>query len=118
MSKVKIWHNPRCSKSRQGVEYLNDQDCDLEIMEYMKEEIDSTELAEVIKMSDQPLGDFIRSSEPEFAALGLKGKNMTIEEFAQIAAKHPRLLQRPIIIKDGKAVIARPTSKIDELLGV
>ncbi|MCH8872954.1 arsenate reductase (glutaredoxin) [candidate division KSB1 bacterium] len=116
MPKIKIWHNPRCSKSRQGMEYLNEQNCDLEIMEYMKVEIEPDELADVIKMSDQPLQDFIRSNEPEYAELGLKDKNLTIEEFAQIAAKHPRLLQRPIIIKDGKAVVARPISKIDELL--
>jgi len=45
MSKIKIWHNPRCSKSRQGMEYLNEQNCDLEIMEYMKEKINPTELA-------------------------------------------------------------------------
>ena len=96
--------------------YLNDQNCDLKIMEYMKEEIDPAELAEVIKMSDQPLEDFIRSNESEYAELGLRDKKLTTEEFAQIVTKHPKLLQRPIIIKDGKAVIARPTSKIDELL--
>jgi len=98
------------------MEYLNEKNCDLEIMEYMKEEIDPAELAEVIKMSDQPLENFIRSNESEYAELGLKDKKLTIEEFVQIAAKHPKLLQRPIIMKDGKAVIARPTSKIDDLL--
>jgi len=116
MSKVKIWHNPRCSKSRQGMEYLNSQNCDVEVIAYMKDEIDAAELAKVIRMSDQPLDDFIRRSEPEFAELGLKDKDLTIEAFAEIAAKHPRLLQRPIIIKNGKAIIARPTSKIDELI--
>jgi len=70
----------------------------------------------MIKRSDQPLEDFIRSNESEYTELGLKGKKLTVEEFAQIAAKHPKLLQRPIIIKDGKAVVARPISKIDELL--
>ena len=64
--------------------YLNEQNCDLEIMEYMKEEIDPAELAEVIKMSDQPLEDFIRSNEPEYAELGLKDKKLTIEGFSQI----------------------------------
>lgn len=115
MSKVIIWHNPRCSKSRQGLEYLNEKRCDMEVVEYIKGQIDPKKLAEVIKMSDQSLQDFIRKNEAEYAQLGLKNKDLTIEEFAEIAAKHPKLLQRPIVIKDGKAVIARPTTKIDEL---
>lgn len=116
MSKIKIWHNPRCSKSRQGLEYLTESKCDLEIFEYTKEQIDPAELAKVIKMSDQPLEDFVRTNEAEYADLGLKDKTLTIEQFAEIAAKHPKLLQRPIIIKNGRAIIARPTSKIAELL--
>ncbi|MFQ5675061.1 MAG: ArsC/Spx/MgsR family protein [bacterium] len=115
MSSIKIWHNPRCSKSRQGLEYLTESKCDLDIFEYTKEKIDPAELARVIKMSDQPLEDFIRTNEAEYAELGLKGKDLTIEQFAEIAAQHPKLLQRPIVIKNGKAIIARPTSKIAEL---
>jgi arsenate reductase (glutaredoxin) len=115
MAKIKIWHNPRCTKSRQGLNYLNDKKCDVDIFEYLKEEINPTELAEIIKKSVHPLEDFIRTNEAEYKELGLKSKSLTAEEFAEIATKHPKLLQRPIIIKDGKAVIARPTKKIDEL---
>lgn len=82
----------------------------------MKEEIDPTESAEVIKRSDPTLQAFIRANESEYTELGLKGKDLTVEDFAEIAAKHPKLLQHPIVIKDCKAVVARPTSKIDELL--
>jgi arsenate reductase (glutaredoxin) len=115
MTKTKIWHNPRCTKSRQGLEYLRGKTNEFEVYEYLKEGIDPHELAQVIKMSDQPLQDFIRTNEPEYKALGLRNKKLTIEEFAEIAAKHPKLLQRPIIVKDDKAVVARPASKIDEV---
>lgn len=63
-----------------------------------------------------PLDDFIRTNEKEYKELGLKGKSLSVEEFEEIAAKHPGLLQRPIEIKDGKAIIARPASMIDDLL--
>ncbi len=117
MSKIKIWHNTRCTKSRQGLCYLEDKKIDVEIFEYLKETIDPKELAGIIKNSDHPLDDFIRKNEAEYKSLGLADKNLTVEEFADIAAKHPKLLQRPIIIKNNKAVIARPTEKIAELLG-
>ena len=116
MAKVQIWHNPRCSKSRQGLAYLQEKNCDIEIFDYLKESIDSRVLAGLIEKSSQPLADFIRTNEPEYRELGLKNKNLSVEEFAAIAAKHPKLLQRPIIIKEGKVVVARPLSKIDEVL--
>jgi len=116
MAKVQIWHNPRCSKSRQGLAYLQEKECDIEIFDYLKKSIDSHALARLIEKSGQPLADFIRTNEPEYKELGLKNKNLTVEKFAEIATKHPKLLQRPIIIKEGKVVVARPVSKIDEVL--
>lgn len=116
MADVKIWHNTRCTKSRQGLCYLEDRKLDVEIFEYLKEAIDPKELAEIINNSEHPLDDFIRKNEAEYKSLGLKDKNLSVEEFAEIAAKHPKLLQRPIVIKNNKAVIARPTEKIEELL--
>ncbi len=116
MADIRIWHNPRCSKSRMGLQYLGEKQCDVDIFEYTKEQIDPVELAGIIHSSDQPLSDFIRSNEKAYKELGLQYKELTVEAFAEIAAKHPKLLQRPIVIKNGKAVVARPLSKIEELL--
>ena len=116
MAEAKIWHNPRCSTSRLALEYLDEKGVEVEIFKYMDEGIDPAELAGVIKMSGHPLQDFVRTFEHEYRELGLHEKNLTIDEFAEIAAKYPKLLQRPIIIKDGKAVLARPTAKIDAVL--
>ncbi|MFQ6113302.1 MAG: ArsC/Spx/MgsR family protein [bacterium] len=111
-----MWHNPRRSKSREGLKYLQGKEVEFEVFEYMKEKINPIELAEIIKMSDQPLNGFVRTDEKEYKQLGLNSKELTVEEFARIAAEHPKLLQRPIIIKGDKAVMARPASKIDDIL--
>ncbi len=116
MAEVKIWYNPRCRKSREGLQYLRDKGIEPEIYDYIKEGIDPDELAQVIRMSGQPLKDFIRRNEKEYKELGLKGKDLTVEEFARIAAEHPKLLERPIVVKGDKAVLARPAEKIEEIL--
>ena len=116
MEKVKIWYNPRCRKSREGLKYLQEQGVEVEIYDYLKEGIDPGELARVIKMSGQLLSDFIRKQEKEYKELGLKGKELTVEEFARIAREHPKLLERPIVVKGNKAVLARPAEKAAEVL--
>ncbi len=116
MEKVIIWHNPRCRKSREGLKYLQEKGVEPEVFDYMKQGINPEALVEIIRKSGQPLSEFMRTNEKEFRELGLKGKTVTPEEFAQIAAQHPRLLQRPIVIKGNKAVVARPPERVDEIL--
>ncbi len=116
MANTKIWHNPRCRKSREGLKFLKDKGIEPEIFNYLQSPIDAEELAGHIKKSGQPLKEFIRSNEKEFKTLELKGRDLTIEEFASIAAKHPKLLQRPIVIHNNKVVLARPAEKIENIL--
>ena len=116
MKNFKIWHNPRCRKSREGLQYLKDKGIEPEIYEYLKASIDPNELAGLIKMTGQPVTDFIRTNEADFKKLGLKGKQLSIEEFAKIAAEYPKLLQRPIVVKRDKAVLGQPAGKIKEIL--
>ena len=116
MATVKIWHNPRCRKSREGLQYLQDKGIEPEIYEYLKSGINPEELAEIIKKSGQQLAEFIRTNEADYKALGLKGKELTIEEFTGIAADYPKLLQRPIVIKGEKAVLAQPAANIDSII--
>ncbi len=116
MEIVKIWHNPRCRKSREGLQYLKDKGIKPEIYDYIKEGIVADELEKVIKMTGQPVKDFIRTNEAEYKELYLKGEELSVEEFAQIAAKHPKLLQRPIVISGNNAVLGQPATKINEIL--
>ena len=113
---IVIWHNPRCRKSREGLEYLKSKGIEPKIFNYLAEPFSSEELAELIQKSGQPLKEFIRTNEKEYKELGLKGKDLTVDEFARIAVEHPKLLQRPIVINGDKVVLARPAEKIDEIL--
>jgi len=116
MEEIIIWHNPRCRKSREGLNYLKSKGVEPRIFEYLKGSINPKELAELIKKSGEPVENFIRKNEKEYKELGLKNKNLTPEEFAEIVAKHPRLLQRPIVIRGDKVVLGQPVEKIDTIL--
>ncbi len=115
MANVIIWHNPRCRKSREGLNYLKEKGIEPEIYDYMKQGINPEELAAIIRKSGLPVEEFVRSNEKEYRELGLKGRQLSPEEFARIAAEHPRLLQRPIIIKGDTVVLGRPVSRIDAI---
>ncbi|NOZ56323.1 MAG: arsenate reductase (glutaredoxin) [Calditrichaeota bacterium] len=116
MAKVVVWHNPRCRKSRAGVKYLEEKGVEFEIVDYIKNGVDVQELARIIRLSGRPVSEFIRTNEKEYRELGLKGKELTPEEFAQIVAEHPKLLQRPIVVAGDKVVLAQPPERVEEIL--
>jgi len=116
MARVKIWHNPRCRKSREGLKYLQDKNIDFEIIEYLKTGIDPDDLCQIIVNSGQKTREFIRTNEADYKALKLKNKDLSAEEFAVLAAEYPKLLQRPIVIAGAKSVLALPAEKIDDIL--
>lgn len=116
MDKITIWHNPRCRKSREGLKFLQAKGIEPEIYEYLKSGFDANELVEIINKTGQQLKDFIRTQEADYKALELNGKDLTIEEFAEIATKYPKLLQRPIVIRGEKAVLGLPADRIEKIL--
>ncbi|MEE4310565.1 MAG: ArsC/Spx/MgsR family protein [candidate division KSB1 bacterium] len=116
MSQVKIWHNPRCRKSRERLKYLQDKNIDFEIIEYLKTGIDPDDLSQIITNSGQEIRDFIRTNEADYKALNLKNKELSAEEFAKLAAEYPKLLQRPIVISGQKSILALPADRIDDIL--
>ena len=116
MEEITIWHNPRCRKSRAGLVYLEGKGVDFSIYPYLKEGIDPAALARIIELSGEPVSTFIRTQEAIYRELGLKGKTFSAMEFADLAAKHPKLLQRPIVISGEKVVLAQPPERIDEIL--
>ena len=110
-----VYHNPRCRKSREGLAYAQSKDSSAEIREYLKEEFTKEELNDVInKLGVQP-SDLLRKNEQIFKD-EFKGKDIKEEEWVEIMLKHPRLIERPIIVNGNKAVVARPAEKIDEIL--
>lgn len=114
--KITIYHNARCSKSREALEALSESNCEIEIIEYLKKTPTKKELKDLLmKLGLKPL-DIIRTNEPLFEKK-LKNKKFTDAEWIQILFENPILLQRPILVDGYKAIIGRPVEKVVELLG-
>jgi arsenate reductase len=115
MSKVKIWHNPKCSKSRNTVALLDEKGVDAEVVKYLDTPPSRDEIVEVLGMLNLSAREIMRTKEEIYKELGLKevsDENALID--AMVA--NPKLIERPIVIKDGKAAIGRPIENIIELL--
>lgn len=112
---IKIYHNNMCSKSRAALNLLKDNNEEIEIQEYLKEVPSKVELKEILKMLQMKPLELIRKNETIFKE-NYKDQNLTDEEWIDIMLENPVLIERPIVVKDGKAAIGRPIEKIIELL--
>ena len=112
---IKIYHNPRCSKSRQGLEILNDSGKDFEIINYLKNPITVKELTNIVNLLHIEPIDLIRKNEIIWKS-EYKNKELTNDEIIIAMIKNPKLIERPIVINNEKAVIGRPPEKIKEIL--
>lgn len=112
---ITIYHNNRCSKSREGVCFLENKKADFQIINYMENTPTQSELKELLKKLNIPALDLVRKKEAIWIEK-FKGKTMTEEEIIQVMIENPKLIERPIIVNGDKAVIARPTERIDEIL--
>ncbi len=112
---MKIYHNPRCTKSRQGVAFLEEAKVDFEIIKYLETPLKKEELKDIlVKLNYTPI-QLVRKTEAIWKE-NFKGKELSDEEIIEAMVSNPKLIERPIILKDNKAVVARPTEKISELL--
>jgi arsenate reductase len=109
---VTIWHNPRCSKSRQTLELLNKKGVEPTIREYLKEPPSKAEVEKLIDLVGGDPGELVRDGEAEFKTLGKKKAEMS----KAAIATHPILLQRPIVVAGKKAAIGRPPEAVLPLL--
>ncbi|MBN1119054.1 MAG: arsenate reductase family protein [Bacteroidales bacterium] len=111
----KVYHNPRCKKSREGLEYLKSKTQDFEIVEYLKDGLKVEQIKEILLKTNLKPTDLIRTQEDVFKKQ-FKGKNFNNDEWIDIIIENPKLLQRPIIVGKQKAVLAQPAEKADEIL--
>lgn len=116
MTKATIYHNPRCSKSRQALALLEAEGCDITVVEYLKSPPSADELKRVLKQLGIPAPELIRAKEAEFKALKLDIKTMTEAEAVATMVATPKLIERPIVIVGKRAVVARPPERVAELL--
>ncbi|RIH66021.1 polyphosphate kinase 1 [Mariniphaga sediminis] len=112
---MKIYHNPRCAKSRAGLKYLEEKGFDLEIKKYMKEGISEAELKEIIQKTGKKPFELVRTQEEEYKT-NYKEKELSDDEWIKILSENPKLLQRPVVVNGDKAVLANPPEAVEEIL--
>ena len=115
MSDTVIWHNPRCSKSREALKLLEAEGIEPEVVRYLDTPPSAEEIRHVLKMLGIPAKALMRTKEALYRELGLKDVDDE-EALITAMAKYPKLIERPVVIKDGKAVLGRPPEKVVELV--
>jgi arsenate reductase len=113
---VTLWHNPRCSKSRETLALLEKKGVSPAIREYLKQPPSKGEVETLIDLVGGDPAALIRDGEAEFKALGKKKADMSKADIAKAIAAHPILLQRPIVVSGKKAAIGRPPEAVLPLL--
>ena len=112
MSVQKIFHNPKCSKSRQTLQLLKDNNCKIEIISYLEVDLDVSIIEELLKKLSLKPRDILRKGEQEYRVNNLKSKNLSEEDLINYMTKYPKLIERPIVLKGDKAIIGRPPENI------
>jgi arsenate reductase len=116
MAELRIYHNPSCSKSRGALEILRQREVDSEVVEYLVAPLDRDTLAGLLERLPGPPAELVRKDK-NFAALGLDpGDYETSDAVISLLLAHPELMQRPVVVRGDRAVIARPSEKVLELL--
>lgn len=116
MAVITLWHNPRCSKSRQALALIEAVDAPLELRRYLEDAPSLTELKTVRQaLGNPPVIDMMRKGEKIFKELGLS-KDSSEDMLLAAMAEHPILIERPIALKGDKAVIGRPPEAVNSLL--
>ncbi|MGJ8761176.1 arsenate reductase (glutaredoxin) [Polaribacter sp. R2A056_3_33] len=112
---IKIYHNPRCSKSRQGLEIIENSKKEFEIVKYLEKIPSEKELTEIIKMLDISPIQLVRKTEKIWKE-NYKGKELSDKEIIKAMIESPKLIERPIVINNNKAVIGRPPENIKSII--
>ena len=118
MSNVKIYHNPRCSKSRQALQIIKDHGIKPKVIEYLKDPLGKGELEDIAKSLGVRPKEFVRKNEAEFKDNNLAGKLEKDDDILEAMSKFPKIMERPIITSDLGAVIGRPPENVLKVLEI
>jgi len=111
-----IYHNPKCSKSRKGLEIIKSKNIEPTVILYLINKLSKTEVENLLSKLGLSIRDILRTGEAEYKNNNLKNENLSDHELMDFLIKFPKLLQRPIMIKNNKAIIGRPPENILNLL--
>jgi len=115
MKKVSLYYNPRCAKCREALGVLNEQGCEVELIEYLKDVPTAKELKDVLKKLGLKAEDLLRKKEPLFIEK-YKNKEFNDAQWIKVMTENPILIERPVAIYGNKAVIGRPAERVVEIL--
>ena len=113
---VTIYHNPRCSKSRQTLSLLEQKGVEIDIIEYLKTPPDLKTLKDIIQRLGITPHELLRKNEEEYKLLGLDNRDVSDEQIIAAMVKNPKLIERPIVIYHGKAALGRPPENVLTIL--
>jgi arsenate reductase len=112
---ITLYHNNRCSKSRNALQYLNDKGIQFDLIPYLEKGVSIEELNSILGILQIPAEALLRKGEPEYQSF-IKGKDLSEEELVALMSAYPKLIERPIVINGNQGVIARPAELIDNIL--
>ena len=116
MSKFLIYHNPRCSKSRQALKIIQDNNCEYTIKLYLEETLTITEIEDVLlKLKMEPRA-LLRIGEEDYKSNNLKNLELSDQDIINFMIKFPKLIERPIIVKANKATLGRPPENVYKII--
>lgn len=116
MNGTLLYHNPRCSKSRHALQLLTERGIEPTVVPYLERPLDAGQLEGLLRQLGLRARDLLRTGEAEYAELGLANPALTEEQLIAALAAHPRLMERPIFVHGGRAVVGRPPERVLELL--
>ncbi|MGA1938920.1 arsenate reductase (glutaredoxin) [Arcobacter sp. YIC-310] len=115
MEDITIWHNPRCSKSRNALNLLEEKNIEAKVVKYLDETPSKDELKDILNKLNMTAQELMRKGETIYKELALENETNE-DKLLESMINNPKLIERPVIIKGDKAVIARPIENLEELL--
>lgn len=116
MKPVTIYHNPKCSKSRETLALLEAQGIKPRVVEYLKTPPGAAELDRILQLLDLEPRALMRKNEAEYRDLGLADAKLTRAQWIKVMVDNPRLIERPIVLANGKAALGRPPANVLKIL--
>jgi len=116
MTDITIYHNPRCSKSRQTLQLLRDRGIDPIIVDYLKQPLSPVQIRRLLAMLKMNPRELMRKKEEEYTALNLANPKLSEDALIKSMAEHPQLMERPIVVVGTRAALGRPPESVLEIL--
>ena len=116
MARLGLYHNPGCSKSRQTLQLLEDNNCAPDIIEYLEQPPSPQELKEIIAMLGISARELLRTTEQAYRDAEMADDSLSEDEIIDAMCKYPELLQRPVVVSGNRAIIGRPPARVLEII--